>query len=47
MDFSWALALVPFLFAGAGAYLRGYLRKKGENLATHEDIGKLKQQARS
>jgi hypothetical protein len=27
--------------AGLGAYLGAYLRKKGENLATHEDIDKL------
>jgi hypothetical protein len=27
--------------AGGGAYLGAYLKKKGENLATHEDIGKL------
>jgi len=33
MDFTWALALVPFLSAGAGAYFGGYLKKKGENLA--------------
>jgi hypothetical protein len=29
------------LAVGIGAYLRSYLRKKGENLATHEDINKL------
>jgi hypothetical protein len=28
MDFTWALALVPFLSAGAGAYFGGYLKKK-------------------
>lgn len=28
----------------AGAYFGGYLRKKGENLATHEDIRKLTDQ---
>jgi len=33
------------LLAGAfGGYLAGYMRKKGENLATHEDIGKLTDQ---
>jgi hypothetical protein len=33
------------LLAGAfGGYLTGYVRKKGENLATHEDIGKLTEQ---
>jgi hypothetical protein len=29
------------VFAGAGAYLGSYLKKKGENLATHEDLNKL------
>ena len=47
MQFSWALTLVPFLSAGAGAYLGSYLKKKGENLATHEDIGKLVDQVRA
>ena len=41
MNFAWTFALVSFISAGAGAYLGGYLRKKGENLATHEDIDKL------
>ena len=27
--------------AGLGAYLGSYLKKKGENLATHEDLDKL------
>jgi hypothetical protein len=30
----------------AGAYFHGYLTKKGENLATHEDIAKLNDQMR-
>ncbi len=30
--------------AGAAAYFGAYLKKKGENLATHEDIDKLVQQ---
>jgi len=30
-----------------GAYLGGYLKKKGENLATHEDIGKLVDQVQA
>jgi hypothetical protein len=30
--------------AWAGPYLGGYARKKGENLATHEDIGKVTKQ---
>jgi hypothetical protein len=46
MDFSWAFTLVTFASAGAGAYLGGYLKKKGENLATHEDVDKLKEQVR-
>jgi len=29
------------LGAGVGAYIGSYLKKKGENLATHEDIDKL------
>jgi hypothetical protein len=32
---------VPFILGGAGAYLGSYLKRKGENLATHEDIDKL------
>src|SRR5258708_5441631 len=41
VDFTWALALIPFLSAGGGAYFGSYLKKKGENLATHEDINRL------
>jgi hypothetical protein len=33
--------LVTAVVAGAGAYLGSYLKKKGENLATHEDVDKL------
>jgi hypothetical protein len=47
MDISWGLALIPFISAGAGAYFGGYLKKKGENLATHEDIEKLVDQVRA
>jgi hypothetical protein len=32
------------LASGCGAHLGSYLRKKGENLATHEDINKLVEQ---
>jgi hypothetical protein len=32
------------LASGAGAYFGSYLKKKGENLATHEDIDKLLEQ---
>jgi hypothetical protein len=35
------LALTTLGSAFLGSYLAGYLRKKGENLATSEDIGKL------
>lgn len=41
MDISWTLALVPAISSGLGAHFGSYLRKKGENLATHEDIGIL------
>jgi hypothetical protein len=33
--------IVTALVAGVAAYLGSYLKKKGENLATHEDIDKL------
>jgi hypothetical protein len=36
--------VLAFLCAGGGAYLGSYLKKKGENLATHEDIDKLVKQ---
>src|ERR1700674_5268267 len=36
---SWALPTLVGAFVGS--YFAGYLRKKGENLATHEDIDKL------
>ncbi|MFI5088604.1 MAG: hypothetical protein ACHP7P_00925 [Terriglobales bacterium] len=36
---SWALATLVSAFVGA--YVAGYLRKKGENLATHEDVDRL------
>ena len=41
MDLALAVAVVTFLSGGTGAYLGSYLKKKGENLATHEDINKL------
>jgi hypothetical protein len=34
-------ALATLVSAFAGSYLAGYLKQKGENLATHEDIDKL------
>jgi hypothetical protein len=33
--------LVTLICAAAGAYLGSYLKKKGENLATKEDIAEL------
>ncbi len=33
--------------AGIGAYLGAYLKKKGENLATHEDINQLVDQVKA
>jgi hypothetical protein len=44
MDFTWAYVLVPFISAGGGAYLGSYLKKKGENLATKEDIDDVVEQ---
>jgi hypothetical protein len=38
---------LTFVVAGGGAYLGSYLKKKGENLATHEDIDKLADQVRT
>ncbi len=36
-----AWGLTTLVAAFVGSYLSGYLKKKGENLATHEDIDKL------
>lgn len=48
MDVNTARAFVTFVVGaaggGAGAYLGSYLKKKGENVATHEDIDKLVEQ---
>ncbi|MGA3373709.1 MAG: hypothetical protein ABSC48_18325 [Terracidiphilus sp.] len=38
------IAIIPLIFAGIGSYLGSYLKKKGENLATHEDLDKLVEQ---
>src|ERR1700733_15242604 len=35
------------IVAGIGAYIGAYLKKKGENLATHEDFQKLLAEHRS
>jgi hypothetical protein len=40
----WLFTLVC---AGIGAYASSYLKKKGENLATHEDIDKVLDQVRA
>jgi hypothetical protein len=42
-----AYAVTTFVTAGCGAYLGSYLKKKGENFATHEDIGKLVEQMKA
>ena len=39
-----AWGLTTLVTAFVGSYLAGYLKKKGENLATHEDIDKLVEQ---
>jgi hypothetical protein len=36
---AWVLSVIAALFIGG--FLRSYMSKKGENLATHEDINKL------
>lgn len=40
----WGLGV---LSVGLGGFLAGYLKKKGENLATHEDIGKVLEEVRA
>jgi hypothetical protein len=42
-----AWALTTLVSAFVGSYLASYLKKKGENLATHEDIDKLLEQVRA
>src|ERR1700675_361379 len=41
----WGLTTLVGAFIGS--FLAGYLKKKGENLATHEDISKLVDQVRA
>jgi hypothetical protein len=41
VELSISMPLISFVAAGLGAFVGAYLRKKGENLATHEDIGRL------
>jgi hypothetical protein len=38
----WGLSIIVALFVGG--FLKSYMSKKGENLATHEDISKLVEQ---
>jgi hypothetical protein len=41
-DLSYAgISVVTVLSAGIGAYIGAYLKKKGENLATHEDFQRV------
>jgi len=42
-----ALALTTLIGAFVGSFLGAYLKKKGENLATHEDLDKLVEQVRA
>ena len=41
---SIGLLLGPFVTAGLGSYFGAYLKRKGENLATHEDMNRLVEQ---
>jgi len=41
------IAVTTLISGGIGAYLGAYLKRKGENLATHEDIAKLLDQVRA
>ncbi len=41
MEIYVIVPLLSLVGAGLGAYLGSYLKRKGENLATHEDIGRL------
>jgi len=47
MENLFALGLTTLVSAFVGSYLASYLKKKGENLATHEDIDKLVDQVRA
>ena len=39
--------LTTLIAAGCGAYFGAYLKKKGENLATHEDLAALVEQMKA
>src|ERR1035438_6693398 len=47
MESLLAWGLTTLVRAFVGSYLASYLKKKGENLATHEDIDKLVDQVRA
>jgi hypothetical protein len=47
MEYLIAWGATTLIGAFIGSYLAGYLKKKGENLATHEDIDKLVDQVRA
>ena len=47
IDMGLVVFVSSSLSAGAGAFIGSYLKKKGENLATHEDINKLVDQVKS
>jgi hypothetical protein len=47
LDNPLLLLILSFIGAGGGAYFGSYLKKKGGNLATHEDISKLVDQMRA
>jgi hypothetical protein len=38
--------IISFVGGWLGSFLGAYLKKKGENLATHEDIDKLRESRR-
>ena len=39
--FNWLLYLLIFVISGAGAFLGAYLKKKGENVATKQDLKQM------
>jgi hypothetical protein len=47
MDSSFLIPVLLFIGGWAGYFVRPYLAKKGENLATHEDIDKLVKQVQA
>jgi hypothetical protein len=47
MEIYMGVAITTLVSSGAGSFLGAYLKKKGENLATHEDIDDLVDQVRA